>query len=83
MIVRMRPRTFYRFWALLIVLAFLVGIAISLAIKAYACDAGSYYDPAHQICGPTPPVYSGPHNYYPGYFPGPSNEPYPPRGGQR
>jgi hypothetical protein len=52
-----------------ILLAFLAGI---LAAKAYACDPGQFYDPAHQICAPYPPANQ------PGWGPWQTNQPPPP-----
>jgi len=57
----------------------LTALAIFFAPPAGACDPGSYYDPDHRICQPSPPAYWpwGPSNTPAPPYPYPQNSQYP------
>lgn len=44
---------------LIALLMMTAGLGFS-APTAWACDAGNYYSPEHQICQPSPPAYTPP-----------------------
>lgn len=59
-----------RWWFIWLLVTIAAVFAVTWATKAYACDSGQFYDPAHQICQGTPPA-------APGYQQPPSNNPWP------
>jgi hypothetical protein len=52
-------------WLLVAIFA----VQVVMAVKAYACDPGQYYDPDHQICQGSAPAYPKP-----GYGPWQNNQ---------
>lgn len=70
MAAHLQSRTYRQLRWLVVFFVVAMAFGMALATKAYACDPGQYYDPAHAICQGSAPAYP-----QPGYGPWQNNYP--------